>query len=161
MKLGMNPWTVYGWELPESIGDHLIKELAKIGCQGLELVLDEGKNTAEILITDKNKLTDSLQSNNMEVTSVATALFWQYNLASQNADVRQKGLKVVRDGCEIAQAYDVPVFLVVAGLQEANVEYERTYETAVITLQEAGKIAADLGGIIGVENVPSSFLMSP
>lgn len=161
MKLGINPWTVYGWELPETIGNKLIHSLSEIGCEGLELVLDEGNNTSEILIAEKNKITKSLHEVDMEVTSVATALFWQYNLASQNAEVRQKGLKVTRDGCKVAHAFGVPVFLAVAGLQEPNVEYERTYETAVVTLQEAGNIAADMGGIIGVENVPSSFLMSP
>jgi sugar phosphate isomerase/epimerase len=97
----------------------------------------------------------------MEIPSAASALFWRYNLASQNEDLRARGLDLIRAGCRVVRAYGGRVFLVVAGLQERGTEYARSYETAVRSLRQAGQFAADQGVTVGVENVPSNFLCSP
>jgi L-ribulose-5-phosphate 3-epimerase len=161
MKLAMNPWTVYGWELPETLGGSLIKALAKFGCQGFELVMDEGHNSSEKLIAQNSEIIAHLKDTGMGIPGVATALFWQYNLASQDESIRKHGIDVIRNGCKVAQSYGAPVFLAVAGLQEPGIDYCYTYETAVLSMRQAGKIAADHGVTIGVENVPCNFLMSP
>jgi sugar phosphate isomerase/epimerase len=92
---------------------------------------------------------------------VGSTLFWRYNLASQDEDVRRQGLETLRAGCRVAGAYGARVVLVVAGLQEPGTEYARSYETALVSLRSAADYAADLGVVIGVENVPSNFLCSP
>jgi len=161
MKLGVNLWTVYGWELPEPVSGELIKALAEMGSQGIELVLDEGHNTPEILLERREELTALLADTGQEVSSVGTVLFWRYNLASQDEVLRGRGIETIRAGCRVARAFGAPVFLVVAGQQERGMEYARSYETAVDSLRQAASYAADQGVIIGVENVPSNLLCSP
>jgi len=41
MKLGVNLWTIYGGELPEAASSEVIKALAEMGSQGVELAIDE------------------------------------------------------------------------------------------------------------------------
>lgn len=161
MKLGVNLWTVYGWQLPEAVSSEVIRALAKMGSQGVELVVDESHNSPEILLERRQELSALVTELGLEIPSVASALFWRYNLASQDEALRQRGLEVIRAGCQVASAFGAPVFLVVAGLQEPGTEYARTYETALASLRQAAEYAAGQGVIIGVENVPSNFLCSP
>ena len=161
MKSGVNLWTVYGWDPEETVSAEVLRGLAGFGSQGVELVLDEGQNSAEILLAQKDRIHGQMADTGMEIPSIASALFWQYNLAAQDPALRAKGLDVIRKGCLVAQAFGARVFLVVAGLQEPGVEYQRTYATAVETLCQAAKEAQDLGVILGVENVPSNFICSP
>ena len=97
----------------------------------------------------------------LEVPGLGTALFWRYNLASQDRDLRRSGTELIRQGCEVTRGFEAPCMLILAGQQEPGVEYARSYETAVTTVREAAKYAADLGVVIGVENVQSNFLSSP
>lgn len=161
MKLGVNLWTVYGGELPEAASDKVIKALAKMGSQGVELAIDESFNTAELWLERQPEFTALLADTGLEVPSVGTILFWRYNLASQDEGLRQRGIDIIQAGCRVAHAFGARVFLVVAGQQEPGTEYARSYETAVASLHCTADYAADLGVVIGVENVPGSFLCSP
>ncbi len=82
-------------------------------------------------------------------------------MASQDEDLRQRGLQTLQAGCQVAKAYGARVCLVVAGLQEPETEYVRSYATALDSLRAGAEYAADLGVIIGVENVPSNFSFNP
>jgi hexulose-6-phosphate isomerase len=161
MKLGVNLWTVYGGELPEAASNEVIKALAEMGSQGVELAIDESYNTAEVWLERQAEFTALLADTGLEVPSIGTILFWRYNLASQDEGTRERGIEIIQAGCRVAHAFGARVFLVVAGQQEPRTEYARSYETAVASLRGAADYAADLGVVIGVENVPGSFLCSP
>ena len=128
---------------------------------GLELVMDENHNTAEALSGRRKYLAALLADLGLEVPSFGTALFWRYNLASQDDTLRRRGLETVESGCRVARAFGARVFLVVAGLQEPGTEYARSYETAVASMRRAASYAADAGILLGIENVPSNFLCRP
>jgi hexulose-6-phosphate isomerase len=161
MKLGVNPWTVYGWDLPEAIQGGLLNALADMGSRGVELVVDDGHNSAERLLERRQELGALLADAGLEVPGVASTLFWRYNLAAQDEDLRRRGLETLQAGCRVAHAFGARVCLAVAGLQERGTEYARTYATAVDSLRQGAAYAAELGVVIGVENVPSNFLCSP
>jgi sugar phosphate isomerase/epimerase len=161
MKVGVNLWTVYGWDPPETVSKKVIKSLAEMGSQAVELVVDESYNTPEILLARQKELSAWLADTGLEVPSLGSTVFWRYNLASQDEGLRQRGLETIQTGCRVAHAYGAGVLLVVAGLQEPGTDYARSYETALTSMHEAAKYAADLGIVIGVENVPSNFLCSP
>ena len=161
MKLGVNLWTVYGWEIGEAANADVLRELADMGSAAVELVVDEQANSAEALLNRYDELHDLQETLGIAIPSIATALFWRYNLASQDPAVRQRGVEVIRAGCDVAAKYGAGVFLVVAGQQEARTEYARTYDTAVTTLRQAARYAADQGVVLGVENVGTNFLCSP
>jgi sugar phosphate isomerase/epimerase len=161
MKLAVNLWTVYGWNLPEPVSADVLRALARMGSQGVELVIDDGANSAETLLNRRQELSARLAEFHLETPSIGTALFWRYNLASQDESMRRKGLDLVRDGCRVAQAYGAPVLLILAGQQEPQTEYRRSYTTSVETMRQAARIAADAGVTLGVENVGTSLLGSP
>ena len=161
MKLAVNLWTVYGWNLPEPVSVDVLRALARMGSEGVELVIDDGANSAEALLNRREELSAMLTECHLQTPGIATALFWRYNLASQDESTRRKGLELVRDGCRVAQAYGAPVLLILAGQQEAQTEYTRSYTTSVETMRQAARIAADAGITLGVENVRSSLLGSP
>src|SRR5437879_1475662 len=151
MKVGMNLWTIYGWSLPELVSPEVLRAIGAMGVRGVELVLDEDANSADHLLSQRQAIQAILGECGMEVPSVASARFWQHNLASQNATVRQRGLDHIKDGCRVTQAYGARVFLVVAGQGEPRTEYARTYATAVESLRQSAGYASDLGVVIGVE----------
>lgn len=161
MKLAVNLWTVYGWDLPAPVSAEVLRALARMGSQGVELVIDDGANSAEALIARRQELAALLAECQLETPSIGTGLFWRYNLASQDETMRRKGLELVRDGCRVAQAYGASVLLVLAGQQEAQTDYARSYATSVETMREAAQIAAAAGVTLGVENVRKSILGSP
>lgn len=161
MKLGVNLWTVYGWMPPQPLSAEVIRALADMGCQGVELVLDANHNTPELLLERPEELSAVLADAGLEVPAVASTLFWCYNLASQNEDLRKQGFDTILKSCRVANAYGARVCLVIAGQQEPLTEYARSYETAVASLRQGAKYAADLGVVIGVVNVPTCFLSSP
>ncbi len=161
MKLGVNLWTIYGWDLPGMVDSEVIGAIAAMGSQAVEIIIDEGANSSEALLSRKPELARLLAETGLEVPSVATTLFWRYNLASQDGARRQRGVEIIREGCRVAQAFGGSVFLAVAGQQEPQTEYARSYETAVASFRQAAAYAADLGIVVGVENVQTNFLSSP
>jgi hexulose-6-phosphate isomerase len=161
MRIGINLWTIYGWSLPELVAPEVLRGIGALGVSGVELVLDDRANSADELIRHRDELKATLAESNLTVPSVASALFWRYNLASQDPTIRQRGVEIIRDGCRVAREFGARVSLLVAGQQEPRTPYTRTYETAVATLREVADYAADLGIVLGVENVGTSFLCSP
>jgi len=161
VNIGVNLWTVYGWQLTSPIETGALQRLGELGCRCVELVMDEGHNSADALVRRRAELIATIEDAGMSMPSLATTLFGQYNLASQDSATRERGIATVQEGCRVAAAFGARVFLVVAGRQEPGVEYEKSYATAVESLQRAASYAADAGVTIGVENVPGNFLCSP
>ena len=161
MKLAVNLWTVYGWDLPEMVSTDVLRALAQMGASGVELIVDDQFNSPEALLAREQKINDLLKRVGLQVPGVATTLFWRYNLASQDEDLRQRGLELIREGCCVARAFNASCLLILAGQQEAGIEYARSYEIAVASVRQGAAYAADLGIILAVENVRGNFLCSP
>ena len=161
MKLGVNLWTIYGWDLPEPIDIQVLEQLPEMGSEGVEIVFDESQNTPERLLERKDELVSGLADLGLDIPAVGTTLFWRYNLASQDAEIRDSGLKTVKAGCRVASAFGARVVLVVAGQQEPETEFVRSYETAVASLRQGAQYAADQGVTLGIESVPGNFLCTP
>ncbi len=160
-KLGLSLWTIYGWKPEETVNPEMLKAIAGMGAQAVELVVDESYNTEELLLKHRPELQAALEAVGLEVPSVASGLFWQYNLGSQDAALRQKATGLIQKECRLARAFGAHAILIVAGLQEPNTEYDRTYETAVHTLRGVAGYAQDYDVVIGVEHVPANFLTTP
>ncbi|NPV54597.1 MAG: TIM barrel protein [Firmicutes bacterium] len=161
MRIGINLWTLWGFEKPRLIDASVLKELHSFGADAIEWVLDEGHCNYAAFMAQKPRLQDAIASIGMKATSVASGLFWKYNLSSTREEVRRKGLEVVRAECEVASAFGAKVVLVIAGLPESGATYREQMDAAIRTLSEAGRIAAEYGVIVGIENVWSGFIASP
>ncbi|CAN5857737.1 hypothetical protein BH10CHL1_BH10CHL1_31720 [soil metagenome] len=161
MQIGMNLWTVYGWQLPARPDERVLGALAEMGVRAIEIVVDEGANSAENLLAHQAEIQALLTKYGMIVPSVASALFWRYNLGVKDASVRQHAIEIIEGMARVAQAYGAGVVLIVAGQQEAHTPFAQTWNNAVAAIQQVAQVAEQLGVQIGVENVGSNFLDSP
>jgi len=155
VKRGVNAW-IYPSNF--KIND-ILKNSSSIGYDGVELNLDE-----EMLKMSKSEraiIREMAESLGLELPSLSTALFWKYNLASPDPDVRRKGIEIVRLGCEFASDIGASVFLVVPAVATADVPYQNMWELSKRSIIEAAKSAENYGVTIGIENVWNRFLYSP
>lgn len=161
MQIGMNLWTVYGWQLATRPDERVLGALAEMGVRAVEIVVDEGANSAENLLAHQAEIQALLRKYGMVVPSVASALFWRYNLGAKDASVRQHAVEIIEGMARVANAYGAGVVLIVAGQQEAHTPFAQTWNHAVASVQQAAQVAEQLAVQIGVENVGSNFLDSP
>jgi L-ribulose-5-phosphate 3-epimerase len=161
MKIGMNLWTVYGWQMPERISGHVAGSLAAMGIDGIELAVDEGANSIVNLLAHQQDVKATLAQYGLRVPSVACALFWRYNLAACDEAARQRAVELAKGVCRVAAAYGARSILVLGGLQEPHTPFALTWNNAIRSLREVARVAEELGVLVGVENVASNFLNSP
>jgi hexulose-6-phosphate isomerase len=155
LKRGVNAW-IY----PSNFKFESVLHLSKnIGFDGVELNLDE-----EMLKIDKkerSEIADVAKSLGLELPSLCTGLFWEYNLASPDVKVRRKGIELIKQGCGFAADIDASIFLVVPGVAAPEISYQDMWKLSKESLLEAAKVAEDHGVIMGIENVWNKFLYSP
>ena len=161
MQLGMNLWTVYGWRLPARPDEQVISALAAMGVRALEIVVDEEANSAENLLAHQQEVQSLFAKHGMVVPSVASALFWRYNLGANDPATRNHAIGIIEGMCRVAKAYGASTVLIVAGQQEPHTPFVQTWTQAVRSVRQAARVAEELGILIGVENVGSNFLDSP
>jgi hexulose-6-phosphate isomerase len=161
MQLGMNLWTVYGWRLSARPDERVLAAIAEMGVQAIELIVDEEANSAENLLAHQQELQALLDKYHLTVPSVASALFWRYNLGAKDDSVRAHAIGIVEGMCRVAKAYGAKAVLLVAGQQEAHTPFALTWNNAVRSIRQAARTAEELDILIGVENVGSNFLDSP
>ncbi len=155
MKRGVNAW-IY----PSSFKfENVLQVSRNIGFDGVELNLDE-----EMLKIDKRgrgEIADLAKSLGLELPSLCTGLFWKYNLASPDANIRKKGVELIKQGCGFAADINASIFLVVPGVATPEISYQDLWKLSKESILEAAKTAEEYGVIIGVENVWNRFLYSP
>ncbi|MBS7634336.1 sugar phosphate isomerase/epimerase [Candidatus Bathyarchaeota archaeon] len=155
MKRGVNAW-IY----PSSFKFENVLQISRnIGFDGVELNLDE-----EMLKIDKRgrgEIADLAKSLGLELPSLCTGLFWKYNLASPDANIRRKGIELIKQGCGFAADINASIFLVVPGVATPEISYQDVWKLSKESILEAAKMAEEYGVIIGVENVWNRFLYSP
>lgn len=138
-----------------------LRALARMGSQGVELVIDESANSAETLLMPPpgtfrpagRARTGNARNRQRPVLALQPRLPGCTH-AAQGTGVGARWLPR-RPGLWRAGAAD-------PGLeQEAQTEYARSYATSLGLMRQAAQIAADAGIILGVENVRTSLLGSP
>jgi hexulose-6-phosphate isomerase len=161
MQIGMNLWTVYGWRLSSRPEERGLAALAEMGVKAIELVVDEDANSVENLLAHQQELQTLMDKYGIVAPSVASTLFWPYNLAAKDDAIRNHAVSIVEGMCRVAKAYGARTVLVVAGQQEPHTPFALTWNNAVRSLRQAARMAEELDVLIGVENVGSNFLNSP
>ncbi len=155
MKKGVNAWI-----FPQDFTIGKVLEVSSaIGYDGVELNVDE-----KILGTPKNDreaIADKAKSLGLELPSVCSGIFWMFNLASPDEAVRQKGIEVMKKGCEFAADIGASVFLVVPAVAVPEVTYKEMWALAQRSILEAAPTAMECGVFLGIENVWNRFLYSP
>lgn len=145
-------------------------ELAKdAGFEAIELAMGEdGEITPASSEQEIRALRETADRIEIELSSLATGLFWTYSLTSDDAETRQKALDVGKKQLEVASWLGVDAVLVVPGAVGVDfvpgsgvVPYDVVYERALAAVKELASAAEQLKVTVGVENVWNKFLLSP
>jgi len=165
MKKGINIWSFRD--------DRTIQECARIakqaGFEGLELSLNE---TGELGLaaTDKEVLgiKTMLENEGLEIAGLATGLYWDYAMTSEDEKKRQKAIDICKKQLELAAAFGVDAILVIPGAVGVDfipgsevVSYDKAYDRASEAIARLVPHAEAAGVAIAIENVWNKFLLSP
>ncbi|MCD6562302.1 MAG: sugar phosphate isomerase/epimerase [Thermoproteales archaeon] len=163
MKKGLNLWTVFGFSYSGKPSIEEILEKAKeFGYDGIEFVFDDALlDLAKISKDDRKRYVEKVESLGLQIPSVASGVFWKYNLGSTDEKLREKGRQYVKGGIDLAVDLGARVVLVVPAVADPNIPYEKIYSLSVEEFKELSRYAEDRGIIIGLENVWNKFLYSP
>lgn len=165
MKKGISIWSFPG---DMKIKD-CIKLAKKAGFDGIELALNEtgdmSLESSEEEILGYRKAADEA---GIEISSLATGLYWSYSLTSGNPETGAKAKEIVKKQLDAAAVLGVDTILVVPGAVGVDfipgcetVEYDVAYDRALEAMKELAQYAEAKKVTIGVENVWNKFLLSP
>lgn len=179
IKKGINIWS-----FDQSLSIEQCMRMAKeAGFEGIELAL-AAKGPLSLESTDEEivSIRKKAEEIGIEISALATGLYWQFSLTSNRADIREKAKAVARREMEIGKLLGTDVVMVCPGavgvdfqpqdvVPDANdieffagseiIDYDVAYERSRDALKELGEYAGKVGIKIGVENIWNKFLLSP
>lgn len=164
MKKSISIWAFPGMSVKDAMA--LAK---KAGFEAIELSLDEkGDIGLDSNESDVKKIGEMAGKAGLEISSLATGLFWGYPMTSSNAQIAEKGKEVCRKLLDVASWLGVDGVLVIPGGVGADfipgfetVSYDQAYERALGAIKELAPYAQEKKVNIGIENVWNKFLLSP
>lgn len=164
MKKGINIWSFKnGMAVVECIA------MAKdAGFDGIELSLNE-KGEVSLESTEKDILgiKKIAQDVGIEISSLASGLYWSYPATSSDPKIRQKSKDIVKKQIDTAALLGADGILVVPGAVAGFapdgevVQYDVAYDRALEAFTELKNDAESKKVNIGLENVWNKFLLSP
>lgn len=165
MKKGINVWA-FPQEMPL---EQVFATAKEFGFEGVELVLAEtGPVSMSSSKEDMETIRQMAQKAGIQLYSLATGLYWDYSLTSQDEAVREKAMEIGKKQIELAQALGCEGILVIPGAVEtisdsgkAAVDYDVAYDWAVEAAKVLGTYAEEYNIAVGIENVWNKFLLSP
>jgi hexulose-6-phosphate isomerase len=165
MKKAISTWSFYGdWDLKQKM------VLARdAGFTGFEPELSEDGNlTLDGDLASWQKVRSIADEVGIELSGLATGLYWGANGASKDAKIRAKAAHILERQIRCAQAIGVDSILVVPAAVGVDfipdcevVPYDIAYQRATELIKNALPIAREAGITISVENVWNKFLLSP
>ena len=145
-------------------------EIAKdAGFDGVEVALDEkGPVSLESTKEDILAVKKMAEEIGIELYSVASGLYWNYNYTSDKEENRIKAKEITKKQLQVASWLGCDTILVVPGAvhvvfdpDSEVIDYDVAYDRALEALKELAPVAEELKVAIGVENVWNKFLLSP
>ncbi len=164
------------WSFPEKLANgskmslkDYMEQAKEAGFEAIELtVAEEGELSLNSTRRDVEKIVETAEEVGIELSSLATGLFWDYSLSSSNDKVKDKAKGIVKKMLELASYLGVDTILVVPGAvdvffkPEAEVvPYDVAYERSLESLRECLDTAEKYKVNVGIENVWNKFLLSP
>jgi L-ribulose-5-phosphate 3-epimerase len=158
------------WSFPPDLPlPGMLKLAAQAGFEGFEIDLSaDGPitfKTSPAALKSIRKLADKA---GIELSGLATGLYWGANAASQDSAVRHRAAAILQRQLECAQRLGIDTILVVPGAVGVDfipgsevVRYDVAYERATAFIRQALPQAEKLKVRIGIENVWNKFLTSP
>ena len=171
MKKSINYWS-FAEKLTDGSKMSLkdcMEQAKEAGFEAIELtVAEEGELSLNSTRKEVEKIVQVAKEVGIELSSLATGLFWDYSLSSSNDKVKDKAKGIVKKMLELASYLGVDTILVVPGAVDVFfkpagevVPYDVAYERSLESLRECLDTAEKYKVNIGIENVWNKFLLSP
>jgi hexulose-6-phosphate isomerase len=165
MKKAISTWSFYGdWNLKEKLS------LARAaGFSGFEPELTEAGDLAlDGSPGDWKKVRVAADAAGIEISGLATGLYWGANGASKDPEVRARAAHILERQIRCAEAIGTDTILLVPAAVGVDfipgcevVPYADAYARATELIEKALPLAKECGVTIAVENVWNKFLLSP
>ncbi len=165
MKSAINIWAFPGdWPMSK------VAALAKdAGFEAIELDYGPGRPlNAESSEEEARALRQTCLDAGLEVSSLASGVFWSVNLLAEEEGMHAEAKDHVRHMIRLGAALEVDTLLIVPGFVgpfEAGApvigDYEATYNRALDDFRELAADAEKAGVTLGIETVWNKFLTSP
>lgn len=166
MKKGIHQWMFP----PEMAIEDCMRLATKAGFDGIELMIHPEPRRGLPLETPEKRLNE-LKNFAQELGLALKTMSYKYTcwLTSAEPEKRAKAVETISRSLELASKLGVETLLVIVGGVEVSifdtveplVSYDEAYLRAQAGLKELGPVAEKCGVHIGVENVPTKFLLSP
>ena len=162
--------TINIWAFPSAWPMDQILTLARdAGFAAIELDYGPGRPLhAESTDQDARSLRQRCLDAGLAVSSLASGVFWQVNLLSDDDGVRAQAKAHARHMLRLGRALQVDTLLIVPGFVgpfEAGspvvADYEAAYDRALADFRELARDAEKAGVVLGIETVWDKFLTSP
>lgn len=158
------------WSFPAALAfPHKLRLAFEAGFEGFEIDLsDDGPLTLNSSRKEIEAVRALTERSGVQLSGLATGLYWNANPASNNSTVRARAKAIVNKQIEIAQILGLDAILVVPATVGADfipgceiVRYDIAWQRATDFIHEALPLAEKSGVRLCVENVWNKFLLSP
>jgi len=165
MKKSISVWSFpFDWPL-----ERKLKLAKEAGFAGFEIDLTEdGPVNLRSSPADLAAVRRQVEAAGLQLSGLATGLYWGANAASADAAIRRKAADILQTQINAAAGLGLDAILVVPGAVGVDfipgaevVPYDAAYERARQFLSGALALAREKKVTIGVENVWNKFLLSP
>jgi len=169
MKKSISYWSFQGGlEGSKPIVD-AIKEAKDSGYDAIELTLgDSNEISLESTREDMEQIRKTACDTGIEISSVATGLFWTSSLTANDPAVRERAGQIAVKQVELASWLGTDAVLVIPGavdvffLPDAEIiPYETAYRRSQEAIKKLAPVAEKNQVHVGLENVWNKFLLSP
>ncbi len=169
MKKSISYWTFEGGLDGAAVYADVFKRAKAAGFAAVEPALSgAGELTPETCKADCEKIAADAKAAGIELSSLATGLFWDTSLTANDPGVREKALDIGRSLIEKAAWIGVDAVLIVPGAVDVfflpdsdKVPYDVCYERSLEAMKKLAPVAEKHKVKIGIENVWNKFLLSP
>ncbi len=168
MKKGISYWSFQNGLEGKADIESVLKEARRAGFDSVELAVPGGAlgfDASEKTCQDIAKLAKSI---GIELSSVATGVYWGSSLTSSKAAVRKQAVDYTQKLLHIARWLGTDAILVIPGAVDVffdpnseRIPYDECYKQSQQSIKACVKTAEKLKVSICLENVWNKFLLSP
>ncbi len=149
--------------------DEVLARAKKAGFEGVELALSPaGDLCAATTEKEARKIVQIARDTGVQITSLATGLFWEKSLSSDDSATRAEALEIAQRLIERAGWLEAGAVLLIPGAVDVFfdpsagvVDYQAVYQRASEAVSSLLPLAERAGVILAIENVWNKFLVDP
>lgn len=168
MKKGITYWSFQGGLEGKADIEAGLKEAKAAGFDSVELAVPGGTLTFDANEKTCQDIARLAKSIGIELSSVATGVYWGSSLTSSKSEVRKQAVEYTKKLLHIARWLGTDAVLVIPGAVDVffdpnaeHVRYDECYKRSQQSLRACVKTAEKLKVAMCLENVWNKFLLSP